>query len=122
VVPYATPVPAPPSDGPVVPARPAEPAMPRIPAVSESHSYYDAYAVAPRTSGRPASGQFAVGFRNLSGRAVTLQVEGQARTLLAGQTLSMQLPRRFAWQVQGRESQSQLVPEGESALEIVLRR
>jgi hypothetical protein len=96
--------------------------MPHIPEVSESHSYYDAYNVAPRATDRRAPDRYAIGFRNLSGREVTLLVAGRSTLLQPGQTLSVQLPRRFAWQVVGRDPQSQTLPEGESALEIVLRR
>jgi hypothetical protein len=120
--PYAVPVPAPPSAGPVAPVQPVEPVMPRVPEVSESHSYYDAYSVAPRTTDRPARDRYAIGFRNLSGRELMLKVDGRATLLEPGQTLSVQLPRRFVWQVVGRDPQSQALPDGESALEIVLRR
>jgi hypothetical protein len=96
--------------------------MPRVPEVSESHSYYDAYCVAPRPADRPARDRYAIGFRNLSGQELTLKIEGRATLLQPGQSLSVQLPRRFIWQVVGRDPQSQALPEGESALEIVLRR
>jgi hypothetical protein len=96
--------------------------MPRVPEVSESHSYYDAYSVAPRAADRLARDRYAVCFRNLSGRELTLKVGGRDAVLQPGQTLTVQLPGRFVWQVVGRDPQSQALPQGESALEIVLRR
>jgi hypothetical protein len=100
----------------------AEPAMPRIPEVTESHSYYDAYSVAPRAPVQTSRDRYPVGFRNLTGRELRLQVERQTTVLQPGQTWSTSLPREFVWQVVGRDPQRQAVPAGESALEIVLRR
>jgi hypothetical protein len=93
-----------------------------MPEVSESHSYYDAYSVAPRAADRPSRDRYAVCFRNLSGRELTLKVGGRDVVVQPGQTLTVQLPGQFVWQVLGRDPESQSLPHGESALEIVLRR
>jgi hypothetical protein len=120
---YAPPVAAPPSDSPVTPGR-VEPTMPKIPDVSESRSspkaYYDAYPVASR--GQPAGESPSIRVWNLSGQELRLKVNGEALVLRHGQQVGRTVPRQFVWQVLGREAQTERIPEGESALELVVRR
>jgi hypothetical protein len=91
------------------------------PAVAESH-LYDVYPVASGNRPRPAGDRAAVTFRNLSGRDVALEVDGQKRSLPNGQWLRLELGRTFAWQVDGRPAQTERLPDGETGLEVVLRR
>ncbi len=111
---YAPPTAAPPSAEPL----PA----PRPPAVSESRSYFDVYTVAPRDSADACGDRSSASFWNLTDRDVTLTVDGQSHVIPRGKSLPLAVGRRFVWQVQGREAQTQQIATGESALEIVIRR
>jgi hypothetical protein len=129
---YARPTPAPPSSSPATPAPPlAAPEAPRSPApasprrssdVRESRSYYDAYPGSPRESSKPAGDRCAVGFWNLTGRDLTIKIDGQARSLAQGKNIQVDAGRQFIWQIEGRDPQHENVASGESALEIVIRR
>ena len=122
---YARPTPAPPSSGPALPPAPgpagATPGKP-VPRVTESQSFYNAYAVAPPSSEKPAGGRCEVNFWNLSGQPLPLQVDRQTLLLAAGQKVRLDLGHQFVWQIAGRESQAETVPANESGVEIVLRR
>lgn len=139
VRPYARPTPAGPSTIPTPPTRPTapsaapaptpagprtqEPPMSTGPAVSESRSsYFNAYAVAPRDTAPADSARCPVGFWNLTGQDLTITVANQTHTLPRGQRLKVDLDRQFVWRVEQREPQNQRVPDGEAALEIVIRR
>lgn len=117
---YAQPSPAGPSSSPSAAPKTSEP--PRNPGVSESRSYFSAYAVAPRTAEKPAGDRARVGFWNLSERDVVLTVANQAYSLPRGKSVRLDLPREFVWRVDSREAQNEKMPENESALEIVIRR
>jgi hypothetical protein len=112
----AQPVPAPAS-----PEKGSE--TPRGAGVSESRSYFSAYAVVVRDAQpRPANDRARVGFWNLSNADITLTVANQAYALQRGKSLTLDLPREFVWRVDSREPQNEKMPENESALEIVIRR
>jgi hypothetical protein len=121
---FAEPRPAPPSGTPEPPRAPDT--MPRAGAgVQESRKadekFFDSYFVA--AAARPAGGdRCAVTFWNLSGRGLALTIDGQPRTLSAGQSVRLELKRDFAWGVTGRDPQRQQVPAQESGVEIVIRR
>jgi hypothetical protein len=91
------------------------------PAVAES-PLYDVYPVASANRPRPAGDRVAVTFRNLSGRDVALAVDGQTRSLPNGRWLRLELGRTFAWEVDGRGTQTERLPAGEAGVEVVLRR
>lgn len=75
-------------------------------------SYYNA----------PADGErVRVGFWNVSGREVVLQVNGAAYTLAAGRAVTLSVPRQFVWQVDQNQAQSEAVPASRSNYEIVIR-
>jgi hypothetical protein len=120
---YAEPRPAPPSSTPEPPKAPDT--MPKA-GVNAQESrktevkFYDSYFVAG--GARAAGDHCAVTFWNLSGRGVTLTVDGQARTLAAGQNVRLDLKREFSWTVAGRDAERQQVPAQESGVEIVIRR
>ncbi len=121
---YAEPRPAPPSSTPEPPR--ALEAMPRA-AVGAQESrkadekFYDSYFVAAAARA-PGGDRCAVTFWNLSGRRLALTVDGQSRTLPAGQSVRLDLKRDFAWGVSGRDPERQQVPPREAGVEIVIRR
>lgn len=117
---HATPVPAPASPAPIRPIPAPQPTPPPA-GVRESQSYYDAYAASTAASA-PASSTCAVGFWNSTARPVTLRVAGQVYTLAAGRGVMVDLPRQFAWQIDGRESQTTRVPADQVGVDIVIRR
>ncbi len=116
------PQPAPPPTTPGLPLPPpSAPATP-LPKVSDSStSYYNAYALAPRATDQPASGRCSVALWNLTGRTITLKLDGQSQVLASGQRVARDLPREFVWQIEGRDPQRHSVPAGEAGVEIVLR-
>ncbi len=122
--PYAEPRPAPPSGTPEPPRAPE--IMPKAgDSARESRKatdkYFDSYFISGAARA-PAADRCAVTFWNLSGRDLTLSVDGQARALPAGQSVRLDLKREFAWAVAGRDPQKQEVPARESGVEIVIRR
>lgn len=116
---YAVPTPAPPSASPATP--PATPGKP-IPKVTESQSYYNAYAASPSSANKPERERFQVDFWNLSGQELILQVSGQTYVLIPGNKVQLDLGRQFVWQIAGREPQAETIPANESGVEIVVRR
>jgi hypothetical protein len=129
---FATPVPAPASTPPgtsppsanPAPAQPTpaqpSPAPPKS-GVNEAQSFYDAYAAEPR-GGVKKYDLVSVGFWNNTSRAVVLRVQGQVQTLPAGRGVTLDLPRQFVWQVDGREAQVLSLPAAQAGTDIVLRR
>jgi hypothetical protein len=127
---YATPTPAPPQGtlpgtAPVPPG-PMPPAG--TPGVRESSSYYDAYA-ATATSSLPAAREgranllnerSSVGFWNSTPRDMVLRVNGAAYRLTAGKGMTLDLPRRFTWQIDERAARAEEL--NEAAIDIVIRR
>ncbi len=86
----------------------------RAPAVTESR--FPGNATEPTTKARCR-----VGFWNLSGRDVTLTVDGQPRPLGKERALTLELPLRFVWQVDQTPARTEQVPTGQSTHEIVIR-
>ena len=62
-----------------------------------------------------------VAFWNLSGRALTLKIEGREYSLSLGRSVTVELPRAFAWSVSGREVEASRVPAGHPSAEILIR-
>jgi hypothetical protein len=113
--PLAPPTAAPPSAGPLTPGK-------GQPEVSESRSFYESFSVRSQSTDKPATDRCAAGFWNLTGRDVTVSVEGQAHPVPRGKSLKLQVGRQFVWRVEGHEPQSEIVPKENSGVEIVLRR
>ncbi len=113
-VPMAVPTPAPPSALPKVQMPPARETKSPAPVVSEVRSMPSAPAALARDRCR-------VGFWNLSGKDVTLVIDGQARALPRDRALTLELPREFAWQVDQQPARTEHVAEGKSAHEVVIR-
>jgi len=63
-----------------------------------------------------------VAFWNLTDRELSLKIDGDARRLPRGKSVTLDLPPQFVWQIDGREPKTERVPSTESALEIVIRR
>lgn len=120
---FAQPVPAGPSGSPAPGPRSSEPPLstPK-PGVTESRSFFDAYAVAPRSADKPAAGKVSVGFWNLTDRDLMLHVDQRTFTVLRGKSVRLELERQFAWRVEARAAQNEQVPAGEAGREIVIRR
>ena|SRR5438132_3429612 len=124
---FAKPTAAPPSSGPPAQSPRAAPSLPSPgagagPAVSESRSYYDAYAVVVKDAPKPAGSRCSIEFWNLTDRNLTLKVDGQARSLERGKSMLLEVGRHFVWQIEGHEVNKENIAMGESALEIVIRR
>jgi hypothetical protein len=62
-----------------------------------------------------------VGFWNLSGREVTLRIDGKAWTLPKNREVTLDLERQFSWQVEGRPQHVERVAEGGASHEVVVR-
>jgi hypothetical protein len=120
---YATPTPAPSESNPMPPAAApsTKPEGAATPGVKESSSYYGSLATAG--SGDPSRlDRCSIGFWNGTQREVTLKVQGQLYRLPAGRGLTLDLPRRFIWQMEDREPKLEELPSSQSALDIVMRR
>jgi len=92
------------------------------PAVSESRSFYESFSVQPPSTDKLSADRCAVGFWNLTGRDVTLSVDGKPQIIPQGKSLKLQLGRQFVWQIGGHDAQTEKVPMENSGVEIVLRR
>jgi hypothetical protein len=117
-VPCAVPTAAPPSTS-------SEPPMSK-PAVGTSTSMRvgeSSYEVLAGPEGMSkVGGRCSVAFWNLTGRTVSLRIDGRDVTLAAGKTTTLDLPMTFAWQIDGREGQATRIPEGKPTAEILIRR
>jgi hypothetical protein len=71
---------------------------------------------------RPATeARCQVGFWNLSAHDVTLTVDGRPRMLPKDRAITLELPYRFVWQVDQRPAQTEQIPVGQTAHEVVIR-
>lgn len=117
--PYAAPVAAPPSGAPA--AQTKEPPLGATPGkgptITESRSSA-AVAGAAATAGAKCK----VGFWNLTGRDVTLKIDGQPRTLPRDRAVTLELTRAFVWQVDQGEPSSEQVPMDEAFHEVIIRK
>jgi hypothetical protein len=109
-VPFATPSPAPPSKGKL-----------RLPAVRDSEPVPRSNPPAKTPSEKIDPDRCQVGFWNVTGRDLTLTVAGERRRLPRGRSVTLNLGRRFDWQVDGGTVHSERVPAERATLEIVLR-
>ncbi len=118
---YAVPSPAPAISTPA-PSAPPPATMPPA-GVTESRSSYPAarssYYRAPTTAA--TAGLVPVAFWNRSGQDLWVQIAGQWRLLGQNRGLTLDLPRGFTWQVQGRTAQQEQVPEDRGSMRIVIR-
>jgi hypothetical protein len=117
----AVPIPAPPAATPP-PApgpSPAPPTNAPKAGVSESGASTSYYA----GSASPAAAAVCtVAFWNYSDRNIILTVDGQRWQLPRNKGITLDLPRAFTWQTDGRGAEQEQVPAGSSGMEIVIRR
>jgi hypothetical protein len=120
---WAQPVAAPPSGGPssVEPPLAGGSREPKA-AVSESPSYYDSYAVAPRRGQTVTGDRCSLNLWNLSNQQLSVKVDGQTKIVARGKNVALEVPREFVWQVEGRAAQTERIAAGEWSLMIVIRR
>ena len=112
---YAQPTPAP-ASSPVPPTAPN-----RVQSLKTSEGEYDIHYVSFSTSDRLPGPRCSVIFWNLTGRDLTLYVDGQAHRLPAQRSLKLNLPHDFSWNKENSLSHRQQVPAQEGGLEVVLR-
>jgi hypothetical protein len=85
------------------------------PTVTESRSHGAKYA-----SAKAKDDRCRVGFWNITGKDVTIVVDGKSRSLARNQAVTMELARTFTWQIDGRQ-RDERVPDGQTTLDIILR-
>jgi hypothetical protein len=112
----------------IPPAPGIEPSSPpRRPEVFESiekKHYYDAYFSAGddvTAVRRARDDNRSVCFWNLTAGRLSIRVEGKPYVLDRGKQLTLDLPRQFRWQVDGRQAESVVFEDDRAALEIVIR-
>lgn len=86
----------------------------RAPVITESR--FEGSATSEARAGRCR-----VGFWNLTGRAVSLTVDGERRTLAKDRALTLELPSRFVWQVDEGDARTERLAPAQSTHEIVIR-
>src|SRR5262249_59198819 len=95
----------------------------RAPKVMESrHVGGVAAGQTPETKPVPETDRCKVGFWNVTGRDVTLTINGQARRLPRDRAVTLDLGHKFVWQLDQREPRSEVVPAEQATFEVVLRR
>ena len=90
---------------------------PRMPVIVTAHTLGTGAALSKTPL---AIDRVRVGFWNLSGRDVTLTVDGKAWALPKDRAVTLDLERQFAWQVEGRSQHVERVAEGQSTHEVVI--
>lgn len=116
--PFARPTSAPPSGIPEPAKQASDPV--RAPKITESRSRKES-SQPEEVLGTDRPSRCQVGFWNLSGRDVSLKINGQNRPLPRDRALTLDLNRSFVWQVDGGEPHSEIVPPERSTHEIVIR-
>jgi len=122
ITPLAKPTPAPPSEAPTHKEPPfgKEPFFGgpnrMAPKITESRSMGGAYAgvgvVLPRCK---------VGFWNLTGKDITVKVEGKNQVLPKDRAVTLELERTFTWQAPGQEPTMERVADDQNAHEVLIR-
>ncbi len=115
---WAQPRPAPPSGSSAEPPL-AKPDA-RAPKISESR-YAGTGAAAPQSPAPVGKTALKVGFWNVTGRDVTLVIEGKTHRLPRDRALTVEVPHRFTWTMEGATPRSEEVPANQTSHEIVLR-
>lgn len=90
----------------------------RAPTITESRSLGSVEQAGARLA---EPGRCKVGFWNVTGRDLTLTIDGQARTLAKDRAVTVTLGRTFVWQISGRDAQTERVPEELGVYEVILR-
>jgi hypothetical protein len=90
--------------------------MKKGPTITEARSMGGAYAQAGNSKERCK-----VGFWNLTGRDVTLKIDGQQRLVPKDRAVTLDLDRAFAWQVDQGDTVTERVPSEQPFHEVILR-
>jgi hypothetical protein len=115
-VPDALPTPAPPSQAGEPPQHKLDrTASDRAPIIITTR------ALAAGASATPTRERFKIGFWNLTGRDITLTVEGKTRNLPKNRALTLELEREFSWQADRLPAHIERVPDGLAVHEVVIR-
>jgi len=94
------------------------PAAKRAPIITESRSLGGGFLhLAPNV---PA-GRIRVGFWNITGRDLTVHVDGQPRKIAKDQAVTIDLARTFVWQIGDGVVQTERVAEDRGSYEVILR-
>jgi hypothetical protein len=113
---WARPTAAPPSQTAEPPLQRKAAGDPRMPVITASH------ALGTFTPGKsPTPDRCRVGFWNLTGRDVTVQVEGKSVVVLRDKAVTLDLDRQFIWQIAGQTQHIERVPEGQPTYEVIMR-
>lgn len=91
---------------------------PRMPVITTAHSLPSGFV--PGTSPLPKE-RCRVGFWNLSGREVTLTIDGKTWTLPKDRSVTVDLDRQFSWQVVGQPLHVERVADGQASHEVLIR-
>jgi hypothetical protein len=62
-----------------------------------------------------------IGFWNLTGRDITITIEGKTRALVKNRSVTLELDREFSWRVDGRPDHVERVPDGMVVYEVLVR-
>jgi hypothetical protein len=111
--PYAKPRPAPPSG---TSEPPTEKPDQRAPKVVESR--YEGGSTATATT---VKDKLRVGFWNLTGRDVTLTIDGQRHTVARNRAITLTLGRSFSWKMGEDPLRTEDVPSDQASFEVLLR-
>jgi len=119
---WAQPRPAPPS-GPSSGSS-AEPPLgkpdARAPKITESR-YAGTGAATPQTPAPVGKTALRVGFWNVTGRDVTLVIEGKTHRLPRDRALTIEVPHSFTWTMDGATQRTEELPSDQTRHEIILR-
>jgi hypothetical protein len=114
--PYAQPRPAPPS-GTTEPS--LQSPLERGPKVMESR--WSGEVKTAKAEDKAPAGLCRVGFWNITGRDVSLIIDGQTHRIPRDRALTLNLARKFIWQLDQRAPRTEVVPDSQGTLELVLR-
>ena len=91
------------------------------PKVTESRSFSLSDPMSITAVEVTGKGVCRVGFWNITGRDVTLTVNGRAVVVPANRNLTLTVSREFSWHMEGQKAREERVPDENAAHEIVLR-
>src|SRR6266545_1140904 len=114
---YAMPTAAPPSQTIEPPLGAA--AKKFAPTVTESRTDTGP-AMTPKVASPAVVERVQVGFWNVTGRDVTLIIDGQTRVLPRNRNLTVTVGRQFVWRVDQGVAQTERIPDGQWTAEIVV--
>lgn len=110
---FATTRPAPPSQ---TSEPPAAASTKKGPTITESRSLGGAY---PSTDEK--TGVLRVGFWNITGKDVSLKVNGETHVVPRNRTLNLRLDRSFTWQTGAGDPKQEQVADTQTTHEVILR-